>query len=65
MIFRNGQYELHSSKTFHSSVSAAAVNEDGTIIVGLESGEIEILQYDSEKTEQAERLSSILSVDKR
>lgn len=63
VCLRNGQYELQASKVFPQSISAAAVNEDNLIVAGLESGVIEVLQYDQSKPEP-DRLMNVLSLDR-
>lgn len=50
---------------FQCSVSAAAINENNIIIVGLESGVIEILQYEKEAADESKRITSLLVLDQR
>ncbi|ODN06022.1 putative elongator complex protein 2 [Orchesella cincta] len=57
-----GKYNTHATKVFPNSVSAAAMNEDNMIAVGLETGVIELLQYNEEK-EESSRLSSLAALN--
>jgi hypothetical protein len=58
----DSKYESEATQTFDSSVSAAAVNKDGVIAVGLESGQIQFYQYHSESEK---KLDFRLNLDTR
>ncbi|XP_021955875.1 probable elongator complex protein 2 [Folsomia candida] len=46
----NEKYEPAITETFSSSVSGAAVNSDNVIAIGLETGEVELFQYDQDNS---------------